>query len=78
MNKASTPEERRGYEDSVKTYRDINNAIATAERDAEKRGEYKGREEEKLSNARKMKELGVGFDIIVQVTGLVADEIEKL
>ena len=40
-----TPDERRGYEDSVKTYRDINNAIATAERDAEKRGEDKGREE---------------------------------
>ena|GEM_PF-4851361 len=27
MNKASTPEERRGYEDSVKTYRDIDNPL---------------------------------------------------
>ena len=29
-----SPEERRGYEDSVKAYRDINNAINTAKKDA--------------------------------------------
>lgn len=29
-----SPEERRGYEDSVKAYRDINNAINTAKAEA--------------------------------------------
>ena len=69
-----TPEERRGYEDSMKVYRDINNAIKTTDREAEKRGE----EKEKRANAKKMKELNVSSDIIMQVTGLTIDEIDKL
>jgi len=38
----------------------------------------KGVKKEKIDNARKMKECGVGINIISTVTGLSADEIEKL
>ena len=42
------------------------------------KGLEKGREEAIITNARKMKELGMTTDIIAQVTGLSADEIEQL
>ena len=41
-------------------------------------GLEKGRAEALLDNARRMKSLGVSFDIISQVTGLAPEEIEKL
>ncbi|MBR6105666.1 MAG: hypothetical protein IKP81_11500, partial [Paludibacteraceae bacterium] len=41
-------------------------------------GLEKGVKKEKIDNARKMKECGVGINIISIVTGLSADEIEKL
>ena len=34
--------------------------------------------ESQINRCQGMKEFGIGFDIIVQVTGLAADEIEKL
>ena len=73
-----TPEERRGYEDSVKVYRDINNAIRTTDREAEKRGEAKGRAEEKLETAKRMKADSVPVDLIAKYTGLTQEQIEKL
>lgn len=73
-----TPEERRGYEDSVKTYRDINNAIATAEKDAHAEGRAEGMAEANLENARRMKAKGFSVDDIVEITGLPTEEIEKL
>ena len=42
------------------------------------RGKEAGKLEEKIENARKMKECGVDIHIISTVTGLSADEIEKL
>ena len=41
-------------------------------------GLEKGVKKEKIDNARKMKECGVDIHIISTVTGLSADEIEKL
>ena len=41
-------------------------------------GRAEGRAEEKIENARKMKELGAGLEFIAQVTGLSKEEIEKL
>ena len=41
-------------------------------------GRAEGKAEEKIENARKMKELGAGFEFIAQVTGLSREEIEKL
>ena len=65
-----SPEERRGYEDSVKAYRDINNAINTAKKDA--------RQEEKVNTALKMKADGMSTELIAKYTSLSIDEIEKL
>ncbi len=42
------------------------------------KGKEAGKLEEKIDNARKMKECGVAIHIISTVTGLSADEIEKL
>ena len=69
-----TPEERRGYEDSVKVYRDINNIVATAKKDSK----AEGKAEEKLEIAKRMKSLGLDIDIIVKATELTNEEIEKL
>ena len=61
-----SPEERRGYEDSVKAYRDINNAINTAKRDSVK------------EVAKRMKNKGYSVADISEVTGLSLDEIAAL
>ena len=61
---------RRGYEDSVKAYRDINNAINTAKKDA--------RQEEKVNTALKMKADGMSAELIAKYTSLSIDEIENL
>ena len=65
-----TPEERRGYEDSMKVYRDINNAIATAKRDV--------RADEKRATAKRMKAKGYAVEDIAEMTELSIEEIEKL
>ena len=38
----------------------------------------KGRKEEKLENARKMKEKNIPIETIIEITGLTKEEIEKL
>ena len=65
-----SPEERRGYEDSVKAYRDINNAINTAKAEA--------KIEANVEAARKMKSKGFSVEDISEVTGLSIEEIEAL
>ena len=65
-----SPDERRGYEDSVKAYRDINNAINTAKAEA--------KAEANIETAIKMKSDGVSTELIVKYTGLSAEEIEAL
>ena len=65
-----SPEERRGYEDSVKAYRDINNAINTAKKEA--------KFEEKTEAASKMKSDGMPTELISKYTGLSVEEIEAL
>ena len=69
-----SPEERRGYEDSVKAYRDINNAINTAKAEAK----AEGKAEANMDNARKMKADGMSAELISKYTSLSIDEIEKL
>lgn len=65
-----SPEDQRQYEDSIKAYRDINNAINTAKKEA--------KEEEKIDMANKMKLKGFAIDDIADITGLSPDEIAKL
>ena len=81
-----TPEERRGYEASMKDYWDYYSTMKTAADKAEARGRAEGRvegraegrAEEKQDNARKMKQLGASAEFIAQVTGLTLEEIENL
>ena len=67
-------EERAQYEYEWKVYNDYFNTLDYAE----KKGREEGREEEKLENARNLKQLGVSTEIIMQATGLSSEEIEGL
>jgi predicted transposase/invertase (TIGR01784 family) len=67
-------EDMTAYEASLKEKRDWNSAMDTAIREAME----KGIEEGVLLMARQMKKEGVSIDLIVKVTGLSKDKIEKL
>ncbi len=69
-----TKEERARYDISLRQYRDT---IAVLEGQYME-GESKGRAEEKLANARSLKENGVPTDVIAKSLGLTAEEIERL
>ena len=45
---------------------------------AYRKGEESGRKLEKIETAKKLKELNVDINIIIQSTGLTKEEIEKL
>lgn len=66
----------------MKDMSDYHNVINTAAEEAEKRGLARGleqgREEAKLEAAKKLKELGVDIETIVQATGLSVDVVEGL
>jgi len=69
-----TPTELREYEDSLKAYRDIKNSLDTAKEE----GREEGREQRNIEIARKMLAAGMHIDIIINMTDLSKDEIEKL
>lgn len=81
-----TPTQLREYEDSVKAYRDIVNAVNTArmeglEEGLEKgleKGVEKGRNEERIEIARTLKAMGLDIPAIHKATGLTPEEIQKL
>lgn len=81
-----TPTQLREYEDSVKAYRDIVNAVNTArmeglEEGLEKgleKGVEKGRNEERIEIARTLKAMGLDAPAIHKATGLTPEEIQKL
>ena len=79
---AMTKEERLKYDEGLKQFRDALSVFEGARREGEARGEARGRaaglREGKMSTALNMKNLGMATDIIMQVTGLSAEEIEKL
>ena len=64
------PEELRSYEDSMNAYRDIVNAIKSAE----KKKYAEGRAEV----AKKLLAMGLPLQSIVEAMGLSADEIQSL
>ena len=84
------PQELKSYEDSVNAYRDIVNAIKTAEKKkfaegrAEGRAEgleegmTKGRSEALVQVAKDMLKMNIPIDKIVEITKLTADEIKRL
>ena len=67
-------EEREVYENSLKYYRDFNNVLDTAFES----GELKGKIEERILIAQKMKMKGIDINTIIEFTGLNAEDIEKL
>ena len=89
-----TTKEREAYEDSLKYYRDIKNVVDTSreegfndgiekgmEKGIEKgieKGMEKGIEKRNIEIAKELKNNGVSIEIIMQSTGLLKEEIEKL
>lgn len=71
---ALSKEERMRYDKSIKNYRDTLAILDFAEQ----KGLKKGREEEKIQLARNMKAEGSSTEFIVKITGLPAEEVEKL
>ena len=80
------PQELKMYEDSVNAYRDIINAIKTAEKKKFAEGEAegmakgmaKGRAEGLADVAKAMLEKHMDIGMIAELTGMSADEIQKL
>ena len=79
---ALSKEDREKYDESIRIYRDT---LAVMECEREKGravGFAEGKEEgisiERIRNARSMKSLGLGADVISQVTGLSTADIEAL
>ncbi len=67
---ASPNMDRAEYEESLKVFWDFSNVLSTAER--------KGERNEKLRNAKKMKQKGLSLEDIAEITGLTKEEIESL
>ena len=65
-----TPEERWAYEESVKNFRDNKNTVDTSY--------MKGKTEEKLTTAQRMKAKGYPVEDIAEITGLTSEQIEIL
>ncbi len=85
-----TPEEYKRYQESVNAYRDIFNIQNTAFEKGEKKGRAEGMKEGrekgmkegekkgKIDVAKKGLKSGFPIDVIIQLTGLTKEEIEKL
>lgn len=65
-----TPDEKNKYEESLKYYRDLNNVIDTAFDE--------GKAEGIAVIARQMKAKGMDVNLIAEITGLSAEEIERI
>jgi predicted transposase/invertase (TIGR01784 family) len=81
-----SPEERTAYQDSLKYYRDVKNSLDTAKQEGEIIGLEKGRvegeaiglEKGKLELAKNAIKKGFDNDTIVELTGLLVEQIEAL
>ena len=77
-----SPGQLREYEDSVKAYRDVVNAVNTAKEEGLAEGLAKGlergREEEKLEIARQMRLSGLPDELILKCTGVEPNDLDEL
>lgn len=81
-----TPKQLREYEDSVKAYRDIVNAVNTARIEGREEGREDGLEEgiakgerkKQIEIARQMRTDGIPMDAILKYTGLSEQDINEL
>ena len=75
-------EEREKYDESIKVYRDHLATLAFAEQKGRQEGlqegEQKGERKKAIAVAREMKKEGLPLEQIARITGLSAEEIEKL
>jgi predicted transposase/invertase (TIGR01784 family) len=75
MISVTQDERERAINRSRKMYQtDMDSNLATAE----ERGEKRGRNEERLEIARKMKEMGDSIEKIQAITGLPAESIKRI
>ena len=65
-------------EDSLKAYCDIKNSLDTARKEGITEGMAEGIAKEKAKIAKKLLEIGMPLENIMQVTGLTEDEINNL
>lgn len=76
------PKELGEYWESLKNFRDWYSVMSTqlkkGREEGLKEGFEQGRKEECFKNAKKMKQAGIAFDVIAQVTGLSIGEIASL
>lgn len=76
------PKELGEYWESLKNFRDWYSVMSTqlkkGREEGLKEGIEQGRKEECFKNAKKMKQAGIAFDVIAQVTGLSIGEIASL
>jgi predicted transposase/invertase (TIGR01784 family) len=73
-----SPEEKKLYEESLKTYRDMQNIIDTAREEGREEGRVEGINARNIEIARGMKAKGIDLSLIQQITGLSEEEIQKL
>ena len=73
-----SPKERQAYDNYLDNLVRDTDVMKTKLLEARIEGEKQGRAEERLENARKLKENGIPIDIIAKSLGLTAAEIESL
>ena len=72
------PQELKSYEDSVNAYRDIVNAIKTAEKKKYAEGRAEGERKAREAIASNLLSLGVPMETIMKASDLTAGEIKAL
>ena len=89
-----TPAEQLAYEDNLKAYRDINNAVTTSRKEGHEEGRVEGREEgraegivigeergikkEKISTVLRLRDMSMPYEQIAIATELSIDEVKKI
>ena len=73
-----THEEHKIYERSLRHYLDNYNCLKSIQEESFQEGEQKGVLKGVMQTARNIKNKGFSMDLIMDVTGLTADEIAKL
>ena len=73
-----TPQERREYQESMKDYWDYYSTMTTALNKGRAEGRAEGRDERTLEIAKNLKSMGISTSDIINATGLLAEDIEKI
>jgi len=73
-----SPEELHDYEEDLKNYRDLHNVLETARKEGREEGREEGEYKKAVETAKKMLEENLSVEMIVRVSGLSVEEINKL